>query len=50
MFKLVTDAIATVDELAGGGEYSVDDRGTIYTDLSGYEWVHLADESFVRLY
>ena len=36
-------------ELAGGGEYSLDERGTIYTDLSGYEWVQLADESFVRL-
>ncbi|MDP6907221.1 MAG: hypothetical protein QF440_07395 [Candidatus Thalassarchaeaceae archaeon] len=36
-------------ELVGGGEYSTDERGTIYTDPTGYEWVQLADGSFVRL-
>ena len=36
-------------ELVGGGEYSTDERGTIYTDPTGYEWVQLADGSFVRM-
>ena len=36
-------------DLVGGGGYSTDERGTIYTDPSGYEWVQLADDSFVRL-
>ena len=36
-------------DLIGGGAYSSDERGTIYTDPSGYEWVQLADDSFVRL-
>jgi hypothetical protein len=36
-------------DLVGGGEYTKDERGTIYTDLEGSEWVQLADDSFVRL-
>ncbi|HIF05127.1 MAG TPA: hypothetical protein EYQ80_07050 [Candidatus Poseidoniales archaeon] len=36
-------------DLVGGGEYTKDERGTIYTDLNGSEWVQLADGSFVRL-
>ena len=36
-------------QLKGGGEYSLDERGTVYTDPSGYEWVQLGDGSFVRL-
>ena len=36
-------------DLVGGGVYTKDERGTIYTDLNGSEWVQLADGSFVRL-
>jgi hypothetical protein len=36
-------------DLIGGGAYSSDERGTIYTDPSGYEWVQMEDGSFVRL-
>jgi len=36
-------------QLTGGGEYSTDQRGVIYTDPSGIEWVQLGDGSFIRI-
>lgn len=36
-------------QLTGGGQYSTDQRGVIYTDPSGVEWVQLGDGSFVRV-
>jgi hypothetical protein len=35
--------------LKAGGEYSTDQRGVIYTESSGDEWVQLGDGSFVRI-
>lgn len=36
-------------QLTGGGQYSTDQRGVVYTDPSGVEWVQLGDGSFVRI-
>ena len=36
-------------QLTGGGEYTTDQRGVIYTDPSGIEWVQLGDGSFIRI-
>jgi hypothetical protein len=47
--NIVPNRVNSYLDLNGGGEYTTDERGVVYTDPSGYEWAQIADGSFVRM-